>query len=96
LTEAGVAHRVSAAGNLFSVFFTDAAVVDYATARRQDTARYAAFFHAMLDQGVHLPPSAYETWFLSAAHDDHALDRIASALPAAAKAAAACDLATGS
>jgi glutamate-1-semialdehyde 2,1-aminomutase len=50
----------------------------------------------MLDQGVHLPPSAYETWFLSAAHDDRALDRIASALPAAAKAAAACDLATGS
>jgi glutamate-1-semialdehyde 2,1-aminomutase len=43
----------------------------------------------MLDQGVYLPPSAYEAWFLSAAHDDEALSRVADALPAAAKAAAA-------
>ena len=43
----------------------------------------------MLDQGVYLPPSAFEAWFLSAAHDDRALDRIVSALPAAARAAAA-------
>jgi glutamate-1-semialdehyde 2,1-aminomutase len=88
LTEAGVAHRVSTAGNLFSIFFTDAAVVDYATARQQDTGRYAAFFHAMLDQGVHLPPSAYEAWFLSAAHDDRAVQTVLDALPAAVQAAA--------
>jgi glutamate-1-semialdehyde 2,1-aminomutase len=43
----------------------------------------------MLDQGVYLPPSAFEAWFLSAAHDDAALDRVVSALPAAARAAAA-------
>jgi glutamate-1-semialdehyde 2,1-aminomutase len=43
----------------------------------------------MLDQGVHLPPSAYEAWFVSGAHDDAALDRVVSALPAAARAAAA-------
>jgi glutamate-1-semialdehyde 2,1-aminomutase len=42
----------------------------------------------MLDAGVYLPPSAYEGWFLSAAHDDRALDRVVSALPAAAAAAA--------
>jgi glutamate-1-semialdehyde 2,1-aminomutase len=42
----------------------------------------------MLDDGVYLPPSAYEAWFLSAAHDDGAMDRIVSALPAAAAAAA--------
>ena len=41
----------------------------------------------MLDQGVHLPPSAYEAWFVSAAHDDAALDRVLAALPAAARAA---------
>ena len=46
-----------------------------------DARRYAAFFHAMLDAGVYLPPSAYEAWFVSAAHDDAALDRIVSALP---------------
>ena len=64
-------------------------VNDFAGASRQRLDRYAAFFHSMLDQGVHLPPSAFEIWFLSAAHDDAALDRIVSALPAAARAAAA-------
>jgi glutamate-1-semialdehyde 2,1-aminomutase len=43
----------------------------------------------MLDAGVYLPPSAYESWFVSAAHDDAALERIAAALPLAARAAAA-------
>ena len=43
----------------------------------------------MLDQGVYLPPSAFEAWFLSSAHDDAVLDRVVSALPAAARAAAA-------
>ena len=42
----------------------------------------------MLDAGVYLPPSAFESWFVSAAHDDAAIDRIAAALPLAAKAAA--------
>ena len=50
--------------------------------------RFAPFFHAMLDAGVALPPSNYEAWFLSAAHDDEALNRIAEPLPAAARAAA--------
>ena len=73
---------------LFSVFFCDHEVVDYATATQQETLRYKAFFHAMLSEGVYLPPSAYEAWFVSAAHDDRALDRVAAALPKAAAAAA--------
>ena len=88
LTEAGVPHRVNTAGNLFSVFFTGDAVVDYATARTQNVERFASFFHAMLDNGVHLPPSAYEAWFVGAAHDDRALERIATAAKRAAVAAA--------
>ena len=88
LAAEGVAHRVNTAGSLFSVFFTDAPVTDYATATTQEAFRYSAFFHAMLSQGVYLPPSAYESWFVSAAHDDAALDRVAAALPAAARAAA--------
>jgi glutamate-1-semialdehyde 2,1-aminomutase len=88
LAAAGVAHRVQAAGNLFSVFFTDAPVRDWLGARAQDAWRYRPFFHAMLDAGVYLPPSAFEAWFVSAAHDDHALDRLVAALPAAARAAA--------
>jgi glutamate-1-semialdehyde 2,1-aminomutase len=89
LTAAGVPHRVQTAGNLFSVFFGVAAPVrDFDGARAQSGAAYAAFFHAMLDAGVYLPPSPYEVWFLSAAHDDAALDRVAAALPGAARAAA--------
>ena len=61
---------------------------DFAEASTQDTAAYAAFFHAMLDQGVYLPPSAYEAWFVSAAHDERAVATIVDALPAAAAAAA--------
>jgi glutamate-1-semialdehyde 2,1-aminomutase len=94
LSTAGVAHRVQHAGSMFSVFFSDesaagARVTDFDGARRQDLFRFAAFFHAMLDRGVYLPPSAFESWFLSAAHDDDALARVAEALPAAALAAAA-------
>jgi len=90
LTEAGVPHALQSNGNMFSVFFNDGSPVrDFAGASTTSSERYKAFFHAMLDRGVYLPPSAYEVWFLSAAHDDRALDRVISALPAAAAAAAA-------
>jgi glutamate-1-semialdehyde 2,1-aminomutase len=88
LTGAGVPHRIQHAGNLFSVFFSDVPVTDFALVQAAQTYRYRAFFHAMLDAGVYLPPSAFEAWFVTAAHDEAALDRIAAALPAAAKAAA--------
>ncbi|GAA4511463.1 glutamate-1-semialdehyde 2,1-aminomutase [Actinoallomurus oryzae] len=88
LAKEGVPHRLQTAGNLFSIFFADGEVRDFAAAQRQDTKRYAAFFHTALEHGVHLPPSSYEAWFLSAAHDDAALERIAEALPHAARAAA--------
>jgi len=92
LDAAGVPHRVQRAGNLFSVMFGEAAaaggVRDYAGAQAQETFRYPPFFHAMLDAGVSLPPSVFEAWFVSAAHDDAAVGRIVEALPAAAEAAA--------
>ncbi|MCB7135664.1 glutamate-1-semialdehyde 2,1-aminomutase [Cellulosimicrobium marinum] len=93
LDAAGVPHRVQRAGSLFSVFFGDlaarAGVRDYAQAQAAETFRYRAFFHAMLDQGVNLPPSVFEAWFVSAAHDDAAVARVLDAFPAAARAAAA-------
>jgi glutamate-1-semialdehyde 2,1-aminomutase len=96
LTAEGVAHQVQHAGSMFSVFFTNEAVTDYASAARQESFRYAAFFHAMLARGVYLPPSSFESWFLSAAHDDDAVQRVADALPHAARAAAAARLPEGS
>jgi glutamate-1-semialdehyde 2,1-aminomutase len=90
LAEAGVPHYLSMAGNLFTVFMgRTEPVTNFADAKAQSTDAYAAFFHAMLDGGVYLPPSAFEAWFVSAAHDDVALSRIAAAVPAAARAAAA-------
>jgi glutamate-1-semialdehyde 2,1-aminomutase len=93
LFAAGVPHRVQQAGSMFSVFFVpdERTVRDYDDARSQDAARYTAFFHAMLARGVYLPPSAFESWFVSAALDDEAVERVLAALPAAARAAAAVD-----
>lgn len=89
LNAAGVPHRIQRAGSLFSVFWgRDGSVVNYQQAQQQQSAAYAAFFHAMLSAGVALPPSAFEAWFLSAAHDDSALQQILGGLGAAADAAA--------
>nr|A1UAR1.1 RecName: Full=Glutamate-1-semialdehyde 2,1-aminomutase; Short=GSA; AltName: Full=Glutamate-1-semialdehyde aminotransferase; Short=GSA-AT [Mycobacterium sp. KMS]Q1BE73.1 RecName: Full=Glutamate-1-semialdehyde 2,1-aminomutase; Short=GSA; AltName: Full=Glutamate-1-semialdehyde aminotransferase; Short=GSA-AT [Mycobacterium sp. MCS] len=88
LTDAGVTHRVQRGGNMLSVFFTAEPVGDFATARASETWRFPPFFHALLDAGVYPPPSAFEAWFVSAALDDEAFDRIAAALPGAARAAA--------
>jgi len=89
LVAAGAPFVLQEAGSLFSVFLgAGGQVRDFAEARGQSSAAYAAFFHAMLSGGVYLPPSPYEAWFLSAAHDDAAIARIAEALPAAARAAA--------
>lgn len=88
LDAAGVAHVIPRAGSLFSVAFREGAVHDYADARDQEAWRYPPFFHAMREAGVSLPPSVFEAWFLTAAHDAPALDRILTALPAAASAAA--------
>ena len=99
LTAAEVAHRVQRAGNLFSfVLGADAAsdeVRDYAAVQRQEAWRYPPFFHAMLDAGVSLPPSVFEAWFVTAAHDDAAIARIIDALPAAARAAASAQPSAG-
>jgi glutamate-1-semialdehyde 2,1-aminomutase len=88
LHEAGVAHTIQRAGNLFSIFFRDEPVTNYDHAQAQDTSAFAAFHASMLDAGVSLPPSAYEAWFVSSAHDDQALEVVKAALPAAARAAA--------
>src|SRR5262249_4989408 len=88
LSKNGVPHRLSRAGNMFSIFFTDREVRNYDDAKTQDTDAFRAFFHAMLAAGVYLPPSAYESWFVSTAIDDDALAHIEKALAGAARAAA--------
>ncbi|MGL4305820.1 MAG: glutamate-1-semialdehyde 2,1-aminomutase [Mycobacteriaceae bacterium] len=89
LTAEGVAHQVQYAGNMVSVFFADQLVTNYAEAKAAQTWRFPPFFHALLAKGIYPPPSAFEAWFVSSVLDDEAFSRIADALPAAAKAAAA-------
>ncbi|MCT7658513.1 glutamate-1-semialdehyde 2,1-aminomutase [Mycobacterium deserti] len=88
LSEAGVTHQIARAANMLSVFFADQPIVDFASAKASETWRFPPFFHALLDAGVYPPPSAFEAWFVSAVLDDEAFDRIAAALPGAARAAA--------
>ncbi|MDM7830024.1 glutamate-1-semialdehyde 2,1-aminomutase [Cellulomonas edaphi] len=91
LAAEGVPHAVQWAGNLFSIMFGAEAATngaqDYATVLSTESFRYAPFFHALLEAGVYAPPSPYEAWFVSAAHDDEALGAIEAALPQAARAA---------
>ncbi|MDP9642814.1 glutamate-1-semialdehyde 2,1-aminomutase [Actinopolyspora lacussalsi] len=91
LRERGVPHRISFAGNMLSVFFTENPVHDFAGAQAQQTWRFPAFFHELLRRGVYPPPSAFECWFVNAAMDDNAFEIIAEALPHAAAAAAAAE-----
>lgn len=89
LTAEGVEHVVAWAGSQFSIFFRADAPQNYAEAQDQATWRFGPFFHAMLEHGVSLPPSVYEAWFVSAAHDDAAIERVLAAARPAARAAAA-------
>jgi glutamate-1-semialdehyde 2,1-aminomutase len=88
LTKHGVPHRLSPAGNMFSIFFADRDVTDFAGAKTQDVNAFRAYFHAMLAHGVYLPPSAFEAWFVSTAIDDDALAHFATAADRGAAAAA--------
>lgn len=67
--------------------FGSPAPINEAQVKRQESWRYPAFFHSMLEDGVNLPPSVFEAWFLSSAHDDEALSHFEAALPNAVKAA---------
>jgi glutamate-1-semialdehyde 2,1-aminomutase len=73
--ERGIALTGNRVGSMFTGFFSDGAVTDYATAKKSDAARFGKFFHAMLDEGIYLAPSQFEAAFVSLAHDGRAIDR---------------------
>jgi len=75
LSKAGVPGKINRAGSMFTLFFTDRDVIDFATAKTCDTARFNTWFHEMLDAGIYLPPSQFEAAFISAAHSEHDIDR---------------------
>jgi glutamate-1-semialdehyde 2,1-aminomutase len=75
--------RVNQCGSMFTIFFSDSPVIDYASARKAETRSYARFFHALLDEGVYFPPSQFETAFVSAAHTEADIDATLHAVEAA-------------
>ena len=85
---AGVPVTINHIASMLTVFFTAGPVFNHADARRCDVRRFATFFHAMLAGGVYLPPSAFECWFVSAAHTDAVLDRTIAAAGEAFRAVA--------
>jgi glutamate-1-semialdehyde 2,1-aminomutase len=87
--EADVPIQAACAGSMWGFFLADAPVVDYESAKRSDTARYARLFHAMLERGVYLAPSQFEAAFLSTAHSDELIERTIAAAGQALKAARA-------
>jgi len=64
---------------MLALFFRDAAPRDYAEARQSDTAMFGRFHRGMLERGVLLPPSQFETWFVSAAHTEADTDQVVNA-----------------
>jgi glutamate-1-semialdehyde 2,1-aminomutase len=79
LEKAGLPHHITRVGAMGSVFFAEERPVDYESAQACDTKRYANYFHAMLDEGVYLPPSPFESFFFGDAHGEEQLDRILEA-----------------
>ncbi len=78
-TAAGVPHQVARVGSMWTLFFHPGPVVDYDSARRSDTARFARFFWAMMDRGIYLPCSQFEAAFLSVAHTEQHLEQTLAA-----------------
>ena len=83
--EAGVTLQVQQAGSMFGFFFSDREVTDYETSAAADQEAFKVWFKAMLEQGIYLAPSQFETLFMSGAHTDEEIDRTIEAAGVALK-----------
>jgi len=83
--ERGVPICINQATGLFTIFFTGGPVTDYQSAKTSDTKRFAQFFIRMMEQGIYLPPSQFEAWFLSLAHTQRDLEKTIEACDEAFK-----------
>ncbi|WP_457600691.1 glutamate-1-semialdehyde 2,1-aminomutase [Hydrogenivirga sp.] len=85
LKDRGIAHRINRVGSMFTVFFTDREVTDFASAKSSDTELFGRFFRKLLDKGVLIPPAQFEAWFVSTAHEDEHIDEALSRIADAVK-----------
>jgi len=80
MSEMGLNYTLNRVGSMFTLFFTESAVTDFDSAKTSDTAKFAAYFSAMLDAGIYLPPSQFEACFVSIAHEKEDLDKTVAAV----------------
>jgi glutamate-1-semialdehyde 2,1-aminomutase len=78
-TAAGIPHQLNRRGSMWTLFFANAPITDYESAKRSDTARFARFFWGLMDRGVYLPCSQFEAAFVSAAHTEPQIDQTIAA-----------------
>jgi glutamate-1-semialdehyde 2,1-aminomutase len=84
-TAAGVRATVNRVGSMMTAFFAEGPIVNWDTAKRSDTDRYARFFRAMLEEGVYLAPSQFECAFVGMSHTDEVIERTIEAARSAMK-----------
>ena len=75
----GLSYTINQIGSMFTLFFTDQAVNNFADAKTSDVTLYGKYFHGMLERGIYLPPSQYESWFISDAIREEELAKILQA-----------------
>ncbi|MBI5427620.1 MAG: glutamate-1-semialdehyde 2,1-aminomutase [Nitrospinae bacterium] len=87
----GIPARFTRVGSMFSMFFTDKEIVDYASVKTSDTEMFKRYFNAMLEEGIYLAPSQFEAGFVSTAHTDEDIETTVSAAKRALKKAKTCN-----
>jgi len=87
LNEYGIGHTINRVGSMFSIHFTEEAVVDFESSAKGNNERFKTFFHGMLNEGIYIAPSAFETWFICDAltyldldHTINAISKVAQRL----------------
>ena len=70
----GIPAQVNSLSSMFQIFFTEKGVVDYSSAKTSDTNKFMTYFRYLLEQGVFVPPSQFETCFISTAHTTEDID----------------------
>jgi glutamate-1-semialdehyde 2,1-aminomutase len=80
LQKTGLPHTINRLGSMISVHFDETPVIDFETAKKGDNERFKAFFHGMLQEGIYIAPSAYETWFITDALNYEDIDKTVEAV----------------
>ncbi|MCT7903704.1 Glutamate-1-semialdehyde 2,1-aminomutase [Candidatus Ornithobacterium hominis] len=79
-SQKGIEHQINMVGSMISIFFTDVKVVDFESAKTANNPTFIKFYHHMLDEGIYLPPSSFETWFVGLAISDKEVDKTLNAI----------------